>query len=63
MNNKIIGIVLIIAGVALALWGYNIFDSASSQLSRAVSGDTPIEAWAAMVGGAISVVIGITKVK
>jgi len=63
MNNKIIGIVLIIAGVALALWGYNIFDSASSQLSRAVSGDTPIEAWVAMVGGAISVVIGITKVK
>ncbi len=63
MNNKIIGIVLIIAGVALALWGYNIFDSASSQFSRAVSGDTPIEAWAAMVGGVISVVIGITKVK
>jgi uncharacterized membrane protein YidH (DUF202 family) len=63
MNNKIIGIVLIIAGVALAMWGYSIFDSASSQVSRALNGDTPIEAWAAMVGGAISVVVGITRVK
>jgi len=63
MNNKIIGIVLIIVGVALAFWGYNIYDSASSQLGRALNGDTPIEAWAGMVGGMICVVIGITKVK
>ncbi len=63
MNNKIIGIVLIIAGVALALWGYNIYDSAGSQVSRAFSGDTPLEAWAGMVGGAICFVIGIIKVK
>jgi len=62
MNNKYIGIVLIIAGVALALWGYNIYDSAGSQVSRALSGDTPIEAWAGMIGGAISVAIGIFKV-
>jgi len=63
MNNKYIGIILIIIGVALALWGYNIYDSASSQVSRAVSGDTPIEALAGMVGGAICIVIGILKVK
>ncbi len=63
MNNKIIGIVLIIAGAALALWGYNIYDSAGSQVSRAFSGDTPLEAWAGMVGGAICFVIGIIKVK
>ena len=63
MNNKIIGIVLIIAGVALALWGYNIYDSAGSQVSRAFSGDAPLEAWAGMVGGTICLVIGIIKVK
>ncbi|MCO7223510.1 DUF3185 family protein [Pleionea sp. CnH1-48] len=63
MNNKIIGIVLIIVGVALAFWGYNIYDSAGSQITRALSGDTPIEAWAGMVGGVICVVIGIFKVK
>ena len=63
MNNKIIGIVLIIVGVALVLWGYNIYDSAGSQVSRALSGDTPLEAWAGMVGGAICLVVGIIKVK
>lgn len=63
MNNKIIGIVLIIVGVALAIWGYNIYDSAGSQIGRALNGDTPIEAWAGMIGGAICVVIGIFKVK
>lgn len=63
MNNKILGIILIIAGVVLAMWGYNIYDSASSQVSRTLSGDTPIEAWAGMAGGVISVLVGITRLK
>lgn len=63
MSNKIIGAVLIVVGVALVAWGYNIYDSAGSQFSRALSGDTPIEAWAGMVGGAICVVLGIFKIK
>ena len=63
MNNKIIGIVLIVIGVALAAWGYNIYDSAGSQVGRALSGDAPIEAWAGMVGGAICIVFGVLKVK
>ena len=63
MNKKNIGIVLIIVGVALALWGYNIYDSAGSQMSRAFSGDAPIEAWVGMIGGVIGIVMGITKVK
>jgi uncharacterized membrane protein YidH (DUF202 family) len=63
MNNKILGIILIIAGVVLAMWGYNIYDSASSQVSRTLSGDTPIEAWAGMAGGVVSVLVGITRLK
>jgi len=63
MNNKIIGIVLIIVGAALTMWGYNIYDSTSAQVSRALSGDTPIEAWAGMVGGVVCVLIGITRLK
>ena len=63
MNNQTIGIVLIVVGVALAAWGYNVYDSVGSQVSRALSGDTPFEAWAGMVGGAICLVLGILKVK
>lgn len=63
MNSKIIGIVLIVVGVALVAWGYNVYDAAGAQLSRALNGDTPIEAWAGMVGGAICVLLGITRLK
>jgi hypothetical protein len=45
------------------MWGYDIYDSASSQISRALNGDTPLEAWAGMAGGAIAVLIGITRIK
>lgn len=63
MNNKIVGIVLVVAGVALAIWGYNIYDSAGSQITRAVNGETPIEAWVGMVGGVIALLIGISKLR
>ena len=63
MKNKYIGIMLIIVGVALAFWGYNIYDSAGSQVSRALSGDAPVEAWAGMISGVICVATGIYKVK
>ena len=63
MNNKIIGIFFIIAGVALGIWGYDIYDSASSQITRAISGDTPMEAWGGMIGGALCLLFGIAKVK
>jgi uncharacterized membrane protein YidH (DUF202 family) len=63
MNNKYIGIILIIVGVALAIWGYDIYDSAGSQVSRALSGDAPIEAWAGMIGGAVCAAVGIYKIK
>ncbi|CAM3993851.1 DUF3185 family protein [Pseudoalteromonas byunsanensis] len=63
MNSKLIGIIFIIAGVALVAWGYNIYDSAQSQLGRALSGETPIEAWVGMVGGAVCIVFGIFRIK
>lgn len=63
MNTKYTGIVLIIVGVALAFWGYNIYDSAGSHVSRALSGAAPIEAWAGMIGGAICIAIGVRRLK
>ncbi|GAA5132602.1 DUF3185 family protein [Thalassotalea piscium] len=63
MNNKVIAIVLVVIGVALTVWGYDVYDSAASQVGRALSGDTPIEAWAGLIGGVVCVLIGITKLK
>ncbi len=63
MNGKIVGIILIAIGIALAFWGYDVYDSATAQLDRAITGDTPIEAWAGMIGGVICIVIGAMKLK
>ena len=63
MTKKIIGIALIGVGITAAFWGYDIYDSASSQITRALSGDTPIEAWAGMVGGAVCIVVGALQLK
>lgn len=63
MNNKYLGFMLIIIGVALVAWGYNVYDSVGSQLTRTINGEVSIEAWAGMVGGAICLVIGILKVR
>ncbi|WP_085299967.1 DUF3185 family protein [Cognaticolwellia mytili] len=63
MTSKIIGVILIIIGVVLALWGYDIYDSASVQLNRTLTGDTPIKVWAGMAGGIATVLIGFTWLK
>jgi len=63
MNRKVIGIILIVVGIALIVWGYNIYDSAGSQISRAFSGDTPAKAWMGIVGGVICVILGIIRIK
>lgn len=63
MKKKYMGAVLMVVGIAAVMWGYNIYDSASSEITRAITGDSPAEAWAGMVGGAICFVIGFLRVK
>lgn len=62
-NNKIIGIGLLIIGAGLLFWGYDIYDSAGSKISRAISGEAPMKAYALMAGGVVAIVLGILKVK
>ena len=63
MNNKLTGIILIVVGIALIVWGYNIYDSAGSQIIRAFNGDVPAKAWAGMVGGVVCIILGILRIK
>ena len=58
MYNKVIAIILIVVGAVLMWWGYDVYASASSTISRAVSGDTLIAAWLGMAGGGIGLLEG-----
>jgi uncharacterized membrane protein YidH (DUF202 family) len=63
MNKKQFGMVMIIVGIALAMWGYDVYDSAGSQVTRALSGDTPIEAWLGLGGGVLCILFGLSRLK
>lgn len=63
MNDKLVGLLLIIMGIALMVWGYDKYDSVSSQASRIIGGGVPIESWVGLIGGAINIFVGVMKVK
>jgi len=62
-NDKMIGIALLIVGAGLLFWGYDIYDSAGSQVSRAIGGEAPTKAYALLIGGAICAALGVFKLK
>lgn len=60
--NKIIGIILLVAGVVFAGWGYNISRSFSGKLSRALEGAPPQKAVIFYAIGAVAGAIGVYRI-
>jgi hypothetical protein len=57
--TKILGIVLVVAGVALAFWGYRLSGTVGSQITHALTGSESDQVMRFYVGGAASFVVGI----
>ena len=57
--TKILGIVLVVAGVALAFWGYRLSGTVGSQITHALTGSESDQVMRFYVGGAASFVAGI----
>jgi len=56
---KLAGIVLLVLGIGLAAWGYQISGSFGSQLNNAINGSPTDKVMMLYIGGAISFVIGL----
>ncbi|ACE82667.1 DUF3185 family protein [Cellvibrio japonicus] len=56
---RIIGLALIVLGVALGYMGYQESESVASQVSEAVTGTGTDRSMMLMIGGAISLVVGL----
>ncbi|MDZ7804562.1 MAG: DUF3185 family protein [Thiohalophilus sp.] len=56
---KIIGIVLVVLGIGLAIWGYQLSGSVGSQITQAVTGSDTDKVMTFYIVGAISFVVGI----
>lgn len=61
MNNKIIGIVLLVVGIALFIWGYNMSQAAGEQIREAWTGSFSDKATWLMIGGGILGLVGILQ--
>ncbi|MGA8864643.1 MAG: DUF3185 family protein [Gallionella sp.] len=56
---KIIGIVLVLAGLGLAYWGHRLSGSIAAQITHAFTGSEPDQVMRYYVGAAASFVVGI----
>ncbi|NNC65273.1 MAG: DUF3185 family protein [Gammaproteobacteria bacterium] len=56
---KVIGLVLIVAGAGLLVWGYQLSGSLSAQLTETVSGAMPDEVMGRYIAGAASLIVGV----
>jgi hypothetical protein len=56
---KIIGIVLVVLGIGLAIWGYQLSGSVGSQITQAVTGSDADKVMIFYIAGAVSTVVGI----
>lgn len=55
---KLIGIALVVIGIGLIYWGYQLSGSVASELTEAVSGSMPDEVMIRYIAGAVGVVVG-----
>jgi hypothetical protein len=56
---KIIGIALVVLGISLAIWGYQLSGSLGSQITKAVTGSDTDKVMTFYITGAVSFVVGI----
>ncbi len=56
---RYIGIVLVVIGVGLAFWGYDMSDSLGSQLNETVTGSPTDKVMWLYIGGAACFVLGL----
>jgi len=57
--NKAIGLALIVVGVGLVYWGFEISGTLTSQLTAKLSGSTPDEVMYRYIAGAACAVAGL----
>ena len=58
-STKIIGIALVVIGLGLAFWGYQLSGSVGSQITQAVTGSDTDKVMTFYISGAVSFVVGI----
>ncbi|MGA7595979.1 MAG: DUF3185 family protein [Gallionella sp.] len=56
---KIIGIVLVVVGIALAFWGYRLSGTIGSQITHVLTGSDSDQVMRFYIGGAAGFIVGL----
>jgi hypothetical protein len=56
---KILGLLLVVVGIGLAIWGYRLSGSVGAELTHALTGSNSREVMNFYIGGAASFVVGL----
>ncbi len=56
---RVIGLVLIVVGIALIYWGYQDSSAMSAKVVKTLSGSEPDNIMYKYIGGAVSLVVGV----
>jgi hypothetical protein len=59
VSGNIVGIALVVAGVGLAIWAYQLSGSVGSQVTRTITGSHTDRVMVFYIGGAISFIVGM----
>lgn len=57
--TKMIGFVLVVIGLGLAFWGYQLSATVGSQITQAITGSVTDRVMTYYIGGAASFVVGL----
>ena len=57
-TNKLIGLAMVVGGLGLAFWGYEMSETFGSAVSSRISGSMPDEVMYRYIGGGIVAAIG-----
>jgi hypothetical protein len=58
-GSTILGLILIVIGIGLAIWGYQMSQSIGSQITEALTGTERDKVMMFYIGGAASFVVGL----
>ncbi len=55
---KVLGLILLVGGIGVAFWGYQMSGAFSAKITRSFSGALPDAVMYRYIGGAVSAVVG-----
>ncbi len=63
VTSRVVGLALLVVGIGLALWGYQLSESVGSQVTEALTGAESDKIMALYISGAVSFVVGLFLIK